>query len=518
MPTFSSMRRLAGLTRRGLLLAAPGLALSGALPAHGAGAQPFSLGVASGDPTPTGVVLWTRLAPDPVQGGGMAPEPVAVEWVIAEDEALRRPVRRGRMMAVPEEAHSVHLEIDGLQPDRWYFYRFTAMGEASPVGRTRTAPAPGSMPRALHIAVGSCQHYEHGFYAAHRQIAASAPDLVAFLGDYIYEASWGRNLLRRHGAPTARTLEDYRNRHALYRSDPDLQAAHAACPWLVTWDDHEVANDYADAIGERERGEPFLARRAAGYQAFWEHMPLPRSAKPEGPNARLYRRAAFGNLASFHILDDRQYRHPQPCQPPDRGGATRVTEEACPELVDPARSLLGTAQEAWLQDGLRRDGARWTLILQQTRMARLGSGQGAPVYWTDGWDGYPAARRRLLETLAVRPAGAGTPLVLGGDIHAFLAAELRPDFDRPETPPVAVELVTTSVTSQSGGRYAVPYARDPHIAFADAGHRGWLSLRLTPDAAQARMQAIADIASAASPVFTLRDYVIEAGSSRLRPG
>jgi alkaline phosphatase D len=499
--------------RRALLLAAPALALTGAI-ARAAG-TPFTLGVASGDPTPAGMVLWTRLAPDPLRGGGMPAAPVPVDWVVAEDEALRRPVRQGRVTALEAEAHSVHVEVEGLQPGRWYFYRFTAMGEASPIGRTRTAPAIGSMPDSLKLAVASCQQYEHGFFAAHRHIAAAQPDLVAFLGDYVYEASWGRNLVRSHNAPTARTLEEYRNRYALYHADADLQAAHAACPWLVTWDDHEVSNDYANDIGERERGAPFLARRASAYQAFWEHMPLPRSAKPVGADARIFRRNGFGALAEFHILDDRQYRHPQPCQQGERGGATRVTEEACAALLDPARSLLGMEQEAWLRDGLARGRARWTILAQQTRMARLGSLATPPVFWTDGWDGYPAARRRLLDQLAARPREGGTPLVIGGDIHAFLAAELRPDFDAPGTPPVAVEFVGTSITSQSGSRYAVPYARDPHIAFGDASRRGYLSLRLTAREAVAEMMALEDVTKPDSGIAVLRRFAVEAGAPRL---
>lgn len=503
--------------RRGLILALPGLALAGALPARAAGAQPFTLGVASGDPGPTGVVLWTRLAPDPLQGGGMPPEPVPVDWVVAEDEALRRPIQQGRVMALPAEAHSIHLEVQGLRPDRWYHYRFTAMGAESAIGRTRTAPAPGTMPAALTIAVASCQQYEHGFFGAHRHIAREAPDCVAFLGDYIYEASWGRNLVRHHGTPTARSLSDYRNRHALYRSDADLQAAHAACPWLITWDDHEVSNDYANDIGERERGAGFLARRAAAYQAFWEHMPLPRSARPVGPSARMHRRIAFGDLAEFHLLDDRQYRDPQACQPADRGGATRVTMEACPALLDPARSLLGAAQESWLADGLARERTRWTLVAQQTRMARLGGRQVPPVYWTDGWDGYPEARRRLLQALADRGPRQGTPLVLGGDIHAFMAAELRPDFDRVETPPVAVEFVTTSITSQNNARYALPFPNDPHIAFADASRRGYLSLRLTPTAATAELKAMDNPAEPGSGLHILHRFAVRQGQPRLLP-
>jgi len=505
------------LPRRGLILAVPGLALGGGLSARAAGASPFTLGVASGDPGPTRVILWTRLAPHPLRGGGMPAEPVAVDWVVAEDEALRRPVRQGRVMALPEEAHSVHLEVEGLLPDRWYHYRFTAMGEASVIGRTRTTPAPGTMPATLTVAVASCQQYEHGFFAAHRHIAREAPDCVAFLGDYIYEASWGRGLVRHHETPTARSLSDYRNRHALYRGDADLQAAHAACPWLVTWDDHEVANDYANDIGERERGPAFLARRAAAYQAFWEHMPLPRAAKPVGPSARIHRRITFGDLAEFHLLDDRQYRDPQACQPADRGGATRVSIESCPALLDPARSLLGAAQEGWLADGLARERTRWTLIGQQTRMARLGGSQTPPVYWTDGWDGYPEARRRLLQALADRGPQGGTPLVLGGDIHAFMAAELRLDFDRVEAPPVAVEFVTTSITSQNNTRYALPFPNDPHITFADASRRGYLSLRLTPTAAIAELKALDNPADAGSGIGTLHRFAVRQGQPRLLP-
>ena len=504
------------VARRTALLAAPGLALAGAIQAQPR--APFTLGVASGEPTPSGVVLWTRLAPEPLRPDGGMQAPVPVDWVVAEDPGLRRIVARGQEMAVAEEAHSVHAEVAGLRPGRDYWYRFMAMGAASPVGRTRTAPAAGAMPQRLRLAIASCQQYEHGYYGAHRHIAASAPDLVLFLGDFIYEASWGRNLVRHHDTPTARTLADYRARHALYRGDEDLQASCAAAPWMVTWDDHEVSNDYANDVGERERGAPFLERRAAGYRAFWEHQPLPRSMKPQGPNARIFRRAAFGGLAEIHMLDDRQYRDPQACQRPDRGGATRVTLENCPELADPARSILGRDQEAWLLDGLRQGRSRWTLVAQQTRFARFGGDRTPPVYWTDGWDGYPASRRRILDALAVRRPDQGTPLVLGGDIHAFFAADLRPDFDRAETPSVAVELVGTSITSQNNARYAERYAQDPHVLFADAAYRGWLDVTLTRGRAEARMMALRDVRDRMTDAFPLKSFVVEAGRPRLQPG
>lgn len=502
--------------RRATLLAAPGLALGGAVLAQSR--TPFTLGVASGEPTPGGVVLWTRLAPEPLRPDGGLQAPVPVDWVVAEDAGFRRIVARGRETALAEEAHSVHVEVTGLRPGRDHWYRFTAMGAESAAGRTRTAPAARSVPDRFRIAVASCQQYEQGYFGAHRLIAASAPDLVLFLGDFIYEASWGRNLVRRHGTPTARTLEDYRARHALYRGDEDLQAASAAAPWMAIWDDHEVANDYAADVGERERGAPFLDRRTAGYRAFWEHMPLPRAMKPQGPHGRIHRRASFGELFDLHMLDDRQFRDPQACQPPDRGGATRVSEQACPALNDPARSILGRDQESWLMEGLRRGQARWTLIAQQTRFARFGGDRTPPVFWTDGWDGYPANRRRILEALARRRPQQGTPIVLGGDIHAFLAAELRPDFDRPTTPSVAVEFVCGAITSQSNARYADHYERDPHIAFADAGHRGWLALTLTRDRAEAEMMAVRDVRERGTDAFVLRRFAVEAGRPRLVAG
>jgi alkaline phosphatase D len=371
------------------------------------------------------------------------------------------------------------------------------------------------MPARLRFAVASCQQYEQGFFGAYRHMLAEGPDLVVFLGDYIYEASWGRDLVRSHEAPTARDLAGYRDRHALYKTDPDLQAMHAACPWLVTWDDHEVSNDYAGDRGEYEREAPFLARRAAAYKAFWEHMPLPLPARPSGAAARIYRSAGFGDLARFHMLDDRQYRGHQPCQPPGRGGGGWVTREDCAALDDPARSMLGAAQEAWLRQGLRDGRARWTILAQQTRMARLGSTRTPPSFWTDGWDGYPAARQRLLE--AVAESRAPNPLVIGGDIHAHLVAELRPDFARPETPAVAVEFTGTSITSQ-GRRMPAQFPNDPHIAYANGGSRGYVMMTLTPGMATAELRALEDHRNRDTGIGTLRRYVVEAGRSALLPG
>lgn len=509
------------LTRRAFLLGLAGLAAGCASRAAApvpTGRDPFTLGVASGYPHPHGFVLWTRLAPHPLApGGGMPPAPVPVTWEVGADEAFARVLARGEAMALPELAHAIHVEVDGLEPGRWYHYRFRAGDAVSPTGRTRTAPAPEEAVSRLALAFASCQHYEHGHYGAYHHMAAEPLDLVVHLGDYIYEYSGlAANKVRSHGAGEAVSLEDYRRRYALYRLDPALQAAHAAFPWLVTWDDHEVDNDYAgDRSQDREAPRAFLARRAAAYQAYYEHMPLPRTARPSGPSLRLYTRAGFGPLARFFVLDGRQYRHPQPCPGFGRGGGRTVRAEQCPERLDPARSMLGATQERWLLEGLQRTRARWNLIAQQTMMAQADRQPGLDrAFWTDSWDGYPAARRRLLEHLAAQ--GVSNPIVLSGDIHAFAVSTLKLDFDDPSSTPVASELVTTSISSQgfSWRRIQEMVADNPHIQFADSRFRGYTTLELTPERAVARLKALHDVTDPQSPIRTLAEFTVENG----RPG
>jgi len=510
------------LSRRALLTGAAGAGAVAALgPWRRAGAQPrfsanpFTLGVASGHPLPDGVVLWTRLAPDPLHGGGMSPDPVVLDWDVAADERFQRTVQTGRARAVAAEAHSVHVEVRGLEPDRWYWYRFRAGNEVSATGRTRTAPAPGASPARLRFAFASCQHYEQGYFTAYRHMVADDLDLVVHLGDYIYESSWGRDPVRRHDAPEPITLEDYRARLALYKSDPDLQAAHAACPWLVTWDDHEVDNDYADDRSEElDPREWFLARRAAAYQAYYEHMPLRRGAVPLGPHARIFGRVGYGDLAEFHVLDDRQYRSHQVCPRPGRGGSNVV--EDCAARLDPRLTLLGDAQERWLMAGLDRSRARWNVLAQQTLMAQLdrkvGPGQS---FWTDGWDGYPAARRRLLDFLAQRkPAN---PLVIGGDVHSFWVADLKPDFDDPRSAAVATEFVGTSITSQLARTQAEQdaiVAENPHIKYGNLTRRGYVRMELDRGRARAELRGLDSVTERAAGVRTVAVFVVEDG----RPG
>jgi alkaline phosphatase D len=477
--------------------------------------SPFTLGVASGYPLATGVVLWTRLAPAPLQpGGGMPGEVVAVEWEVASDERMATVVQRGTVAATPDWAHAVHVEVDGLKPARWYWYRFRAGGEVSPVGRTRTAPAANAAVDRLRFAFASCQHYEQGYYGAHHRMLAEDLDLVVFLGDYIYESSWGRDHVRRHGAPEPHTLEDYRVRHALYKTDPDLQAAHAACPWLVTWDDHEVANDYADDRSQLAHPrEWFLARRAAAYKAYYEHMPLRRQMVPFGPHLRLYHQVAFGTLAQFHLLDNRQFRSHQPCVAPGRGGA--AVAEDCAERLDPRLTMHGEVQARWLETSLDRSRARWNVLAQQSIMAQVDRKPGpGRQFWTDSWDGYPAARGRLLDYLGSRkPAN---PVVIGGDVHSFWVTDLKPDFDDPASPVVATEFVGTSITSQFGRPEVLDAQRadNPHVRFADGRRRGYVRVEVTPQRLHADLRAMRSVTQPRAEVDTLASFVVEDG----RPG
>jgi alkaline phosphatase D len=483
--------------------------------------DPFRLGVASGYPSPDGVVLWTRLAVDPrAAGGGLDPVPVPVRWTVARDEGLREVVAFGTVVADPAWAHSVHVAVNGLEPARWYWYRFTAGEAESPVGRTRTAPPAGSLPASLRFAFASCQHYEHGFYGAWRHVVADAPDLVAFLGDYIYEGSGARNAVRSHDAGEAYTLEDYRRRYALYRSDPDLATAHAACPWVLTWDDHEVDNDYAaDRPEDSMPREQFLARRAAAYRAYFEHQPLPPAMRPAGPAMRLYTVLDWGRLARFAILDDRQYRSPQACpRPGHAGGSHTVDVDQCPELGGAGRTLLGAEQGRWLEAVLARSPARWHLLAQQTPMARFdqlpGPGRRA---WTDGWDGYPGARQRLLDCLLRQRVA--NPVSLAGDVHAFVVSDLTADFEDPAAPVVASEIATTSITSRTWPQEVLAgfLPDNPHIRFAHSGFRGYARAELSPGRLRVDLRAMATVLTREARCDTLASFLVEDGRPGPRP-
>lgn len=487
--------------------------------------DPFVLGVASGAPAPDGVVLWTRL---------LFAEPQTREftlrWEVAHDEAFTRIARSGQVQAVPALGHAVHAEVQGLESDRWYFYRFL-LGEArSPVGRTRTAPAPGAEVARLRVAYASCQRWEHGYYAAWRHLRADTPDLVLFLGDYIYEYPGASNAVRPVKGGWVLTLDDYRARYALHRSDADLQAMHAACPWLLTWDDHEVQNDYAalhEGTGVPLLGTAadFAARRAAAYQAWYEHMPVRASlltrglaGLAQGAEMRVYQQLAWGRLAALHLVDGRQYRDRQPCLKDGKPGSSLVDPARCAEWADPSRSYLGAAQEQWLEQALARSGGRWNVIGQQTlfgtRDARPGSGQRL---WNDGWDGYAGARRRLTD--ALQRQRVSNAVLLGGDVHENWVGHVKADYEQAGSATVGVEFCGTSISSRSSAtaveKTPERLAENPHFVFGDAEHRGYGLADFTPGRLRTTLRAVEDATRADSAAFTLATFEVGEGRARI---
>jgi len=381
------------------------------LPVPALESDPFTLGVASGDPAADGFVLWTRLALDPLAGGGMPTVDVPVRYMVATDDAMRDVVTDAVFVTGADIGHTVHAVVEGLDENRPYWYRFAVGDYETPIARTRTFAAPGSTPDRLRFGFASCQNFRDGYYTAWADVAADEDlDLVVFLGDYIYESGLEGNV-RAHQIAEVVTLDDYRNQYALYRSDPLLRGAHAIAPWLVTWDDHEVENNYQGTAPEAGSATPdpqqFLERRAAAYRAWWEHMPT-RLAAPSGPDLDIYRSADFGDLARFHVLDTRQYRSDQPCSTEDIG-------TLCDAARDPSITLLGSEQEEWFLDSLTESDATWNVVAQQIVFSRLGFGAAEdPLFNLDQWDGYPGARQRILDALG--SDGVSNPVVITGDI------------------------------------------------------------------------------------------------------
>jgi alkaline phosphatase D len=502
-------------SRRQLVAGAALLAGSALLPGWGGrllaqpafAADPFTLGIASGDPEPDGMVLWTRLAPAPFEADhGMPPVALPVAWEIAEDAGFTRIAQAGACWALPQAAHSVHVEVAGLLPDRPYFYRFHAGQATSPIGRTRTAPLPGADIATLRYAFTACQHYETGHYGAYRQLVADDPALVLFLGDYIYERPSLPDRPRRHLDEPAADLPSYRRRFAQYKTDPDLQAAHAAAPWLVIWDDHEVQNNYSGDVSQAgDDAGTFLVRRAAAYQAYYEHMPLRRRSIPVGPQMQIYRSMAWGRLARFQLLDGRQYRDDIPCRDLASGG-NAIPD--CAPRHDPARSLLGREQERWMMRDLAGSEARWNIIAQQFMVAearRPDPESGEIRFAPDGWDGFPAARDRLLAFL--RDAQVANPVAIGGDSHAFIASHLAIG----DGPVIAPAFVGGSLSSTSGPEFPKMVAASPQVRFAEEKLRGYSLVDVTQNATTLTMRAAVDATDPDTPVETLRQFEMEAG-------
>lgn len=483
-------------------------------------ADPFTLGVASGDPDARSVVLWTKLAPLPDQpDGGMPAETRAVAWEIAEDDSFNKIVDHGEALATPQLGHSVHVEARGLKPDRWYWYRFRSGDAESPVGRTRTLPAPDAQPEQLKFAFTSCQHYETGLYTGYQQMAQDDVDLVFHLGDYIYESPGSLGRVRRHSGPERQkitTLADYRQRHMQYRADPLLHGMHALCPWFVTWDDHEFDNNYAGAV-EEEKKTPtdpadFLIRRAAAYQAYYEMMPLRPRSLPRGPSMQLYRKASFGRLADFYILDTRQYRSDQP-----NGDGLKPLNEAA---TDRARSMLGRRQRRWLDANLISSVSDWNVLAQQVMMGMVEFDlPGRSGFAMDQWPGCAAERMELMAFIADRQVP--NPVVLTGDIHSNWVNNLRVDDRVHDAPVVATEFVGTSMTSGGNGTQRVEgqerqMAKNPCVQFFNR-ERGYVRCVVTPKLWTSDYVVVENVTKPDGNIVTRASFVVESGAAGAKP-
>ncbi len=442
----------------------------------------FRHGVASGDPLPRSVVLWTRWTPP----AASPPGPVEVDWLIALDPDLHEVAARGTATTGPDTDHTVKVDAGGLVPATAYWYRFSVGGETSPVGRTRTAPAPGAAVDNLRLGLVSCASFPAGWFHAYRNLARRDVDLVVHVGDYLYEN--GRHSHRgprRLPIGTAVTLDGYRARHAAYKGDPDLQALHARHPMVAVWDDHELAGGaWSGGAFEHlpSRHGSWPERRAAALQAYWEWMPV-RPPDPADP-ALIYRMLRWGDAADLAMIDARLVGRDKPF---GRGSGVVVT------LSDPGRSMLGADQREWLEAEMAASTARWRLIGNQVVLAPTPLVAGRYLLNPGQWDGYPREREWLYGVLA---AGGGNTAVLSGDIHSSWANDL----------PVGAEFVTPAVSSPTFADILVPGGRvgavaserafrwqNAHVRMVELRHHGYVVVDVTPERIQADWWHIASV-------------------------
>lgn len=517
------------LDRRDLLKLGGSLfLLAGAsrLPLHARplGDNPFQLGVAAGDPWPDGFVIWTRLAPRPLdEHAGMPSARVPVRWEVAEDAHFARVVARGEAIARPELGHSVHVEVTGLRPHRHYFYRFMTSGsDISPVGRARTAPSPENRVDRMRIGVAGCQHYEMGLYTAWAHMANEPDlDLVFHYGDYIYEggttplgAREGRwTAVRQHVGGEIHSLDDYRRRYAQYKSDAHLQAAHAACAFAVTFDDHEVDNNFA-GDNDQDGTDPaiFALRRMAAMQAWYENMPLRRAQFPSlASRITAWRCLQWGQLLHTHVLDTRSHRSDQPCEDGKR-------KPACSWEQHDAPHMLGSAQEAWLDAGLQAT-PDWHLLAQQVIVMPVDfrtEGTTEPRYATDLWDGYRPARARLLDSIDRH--GRGRVVVASGDHHRHLVGEVPAVDHDPTGRKVAVEFCAASISSNGNGVGEAPVQHvldnNPHFdLYTD--RRGYQLFDITPSQWTTEVKVVDEVERPGGALRTLQRYAVQPGTPAL---
>lgn len=484
--------------------------------------DPFSLGVASGEPTPDGFVLWTRLAPNPYEADQGIEGLVEVLVEIAEDVGFTKIVRKQTEIARPDLNHSVHAEIYGLKPNYQYFYRFRVGLVSSPIGRAKTAPLYGSNLEKFKFAWGSCAHFEQGYYTAYGDMAAQNPDLILALGDYIYEVSYGPQV-RRMPINEAWSLSEYRLIHSITKTDKDLQAAHAACPWLFIWDDHEVANDYQGDVGKVMPGftqADFIGRKKNAYQAFFENLPMRRRSMFDAANRmRIFGQVTYGNLVEFNLLDTRQYRARAACASEGRYEAQLVSRNTCAELQDANRSILGAPQERFFNENMMRGTAKWSVLVQPTLFGTLNQkdNRGEPSAYNDGWSGFEPARQKIIENIRRRKNQASC-VVIGGDVHAFFAGEVKMDYQNPASESVAVEFVGGSITSKSYNyeRFSAMLPESPHLKFFDDRTNGYGLGEINGNRMDVKLRHTSSTWRKDAGFSNLKHYVVERGNTKLQ--
>jgi alkaline phosphatase D len=480
--------------------------------------NPFTLGVASGDPTPHGIVLWTRLAPDPLEPERLGRDAIAVHWRVATDARLCNVVASGSAFAPAELAHSVHVEVSSLEPGRDYFYQFHVRGEESVVGRFRTAPAADTMLARARLAFATCQDWPSGHYTAYRDMLQHDLDLIVHLGDYTYEYEIATSK-RVDPLPIGYQeetidLRTYRLRHALHKLDPDLQAVHARFPFAAIWDDHEVQNDYSGLAPEGAEPSPeFAARRAAAYQAYYEHMPVRSSASSLPGELQIYRALSYGRLFQLNLLDDRQYRSDNPC-----GDGEQLR---CDAALSGDYTMLGDTQERWLTESFQRSCAQWNLCGQQLLLSEL---EHLPnqqnLYWQDAWDGYPRARQRLFD--AIVQTKLKNPVFFTGDWHSTFVNDLLLDFKKRGSAPIATELVTPAITTGGddtpyGPYYGPMIPYNPHIKYFEGDKRGYFMATIEPKRMQLDLRFMHSVEDPEATGYLERSWVVEDGRAGAVP-
>lgn len=470
--------------------------------------DPFSLGIASGDVTDNAVVLWARLAPEPLAAdSGMPACNFSVQWELALDPEMSRIVRRGEAIATPELAHSLHVELDGLEPDREYWYRFSVSSYTSPIGRTKTLPHRDSHPDSVRFVTASCQNYTHGYFVAYEHMIRDKPDFIIHLGDYFYETSFGVDDFRKHETEKApATVADFRRRHALYKTDRQLQHAHAQIPFFTTIDNH-------DAIEDNDPAK--YAQRAAAYQAWYEHMPVRGYKAPGDNHFDLHRKIALGDLAQISLLDGRQFRDSKNvCNNndyPNYGFGNY--RERCSRVFDEGRSMLGKEQERWLAENLVQNKSTWNVIASPGPYLPFRyHHDGKELSYIGAWDIYPANRARVAE--AIEAADVGHPLILSGDVHSFWAVDGRLTKDPEERIPV-VEFVASSISANWPEQLARPVTdnlpHNPQVTFYEPDKRGYVLHDVSETEWKTTFRALQDVRDERSPAINLASFLVRKG-------